>query len=90
MTEPLFLAADKYQIEGLKDLCEQSLIKKLKMQMVFHFLVVAYLHSAPQLKEASLKLLVSHKREVWIRSEWRELMKTYPDLFFEASHRIVG
>ena len=77
MTEPLLLAADKYQIKGLMDLCEQSLIKKLKMQMIFHFLVVAYLHSAPQLKEASLKFLVSHKREVWIRSEWRELTKTY-------------
>ena len=88
MTEPLFLAADKYQIKGLKDLCEQNLIKKLNMQTVFNFLVVSYLHSAPHLLEASLKFLVSHKREVWPRSEWKELNKSYPDLFFSASRRM--
>jgi BTB/POZ domain len=90
MTEPLFLAADKYQVEGLKDLCEQSLIDKLNMQTIFHFLVVAHLYTAPQLLEASLKFLVSHKTEVWPRVEWKELMKTYPDLFYSASHRMVA
>ena len=88
MTEPLFMAADKYQIEALKNLCEQNLIKKLNMQTVFNFLVVSYLHSAPHLLEASLKFLVSHKREVWPRSEWKELNKSYPDLFFSASRRM--
>jgi speckle-type POZ protein len=90
MTEPLFLAADKYQIEALKDLCEQSLISKLKLETVVHYLVVAHLYTAPQLLEASLKFLVSRKTEVWTRPEWKELMKTYPDLFFLASHRMVG
>ena len=88
--EPLFLAADKYQIEALKDLCEQSLISKLNLESVIHCLVVAHLHSAPQLLEASLKFLVSRKTEIWRRPEWKELMKTYPDLFFLASHRTVG
>ena len=90
MTEPLFLAADKYQIEALKDLCEQSLIAKLNLETVVHFLVVAHLYTAPQLLEASLKFLASRKTEVWTRSEWKELMKTYPDLFFLASHRMIG
>jgi speckle-type POZ protein len=90
MTEPLFLAADKYQIEALKDLCEQSLITKLNVQTVVHYLVVAHLYTAPQLLEASLKFLVSYKTVVWTRPEWKELMKTYPDLFFLASHRMVA
>jgi speckle-type POZ protein len=71
MTEPLFLAADKYQIEALKDLCEQSLISKLNMQKVVHYLVLAHLHSALQLLEASFKFLVSHKTEMWTRPEWK-------------------
>ena len=90
MTEPLFLAADKYQIDALKDCCEQSLIGKLKLETVVSNLVLAHLYTAPQLLEASLKFLVSRKTEVWIRPEWKELMKTYPDLFFLASHRMVG
>ena len=90
MTEPLFLAADKYQIEALKDLCEQSLITKLNMQTAVRFLALAHQHTAPQLLEASLKFLVEHKKEVWTRAEWKELMKNHADLFFLASHRMVG
>jgi speckle-type POZ protein len=87
MTEPLFLAADKYQIEDLKNCCERSLIKNV--QAVVHYLVLAHLHSASQLLEASLKFLVEHKKEVWTRPEWKELNKSYPDLFFSASHRMA-
>ena len=90
MTESLFLAAHKYQIESLKDLCEQSLISKLNLQMIVHYLVMAHLYTAPQLLEASLKFLEASKTEVWPRPEWKELMKTYPDLFFLALHRMVG
>jgi BTB/POZ domain len=88
MIEPLFLAADKYQIKALKDFCARSLTSKLNMQTVVHYLVLAHLHSAPQLLEASFRFLVSHKKEVWTRPEWKKLMKTYPDLFYLASHRM--
>jgi speckle-type POZ protein len=90
MTEPLFLAADKYQIEALKDLCEQSLVSKFNVQTVIHCLVLAHLHSAPQLLEASLMFMEEHKKEVKSRPEWKELMKSYPDLFFQASNRMIG
>ena len=90
MTEPTFLAAHKYQIEALKDLCEQSLIAKLNLETVVHYLVLAHLYTAPQLLEASLRCLVKNKKKVWARSEWKELMKIYPDLFFLASHRMVA
>ena len=87
MTEPLFLAADKYQIERLRGLCEQNLIKKLNVQDVAHYLVLAHLQSAPQLLEASLKFLEEHKKEIVDRAEWKQLNKNHPDLFFLATHR---
>jgi speckle-type POZ protein len=90
MTEPLFVTADKYQIEALKDLCEQSLIRKLTIQTVVHYLVLAHLYTAPQLLEASLKFLVEHKKEISTRPEWKELIQNYPDLFFLATNRIIG
>ena len=90
MSESLFLAADKYKIEALRDICERSLISKLNSQTIVHHLVLAHLHSAPHLLEASLKFLVAHKTEVWTHSEWKDLMKTYPDLFYLASRRMVG
>ena len=90
MSESLFLAADKYKIEALRDICERSLISKLNSQTIVHHLVLAHLHSAPHLLEASLKFLVAHKTEVWTHSEWKDLMKTYPDLFYLASRRMVA
>ena len=90
MTEPLFLAADKYKIGTLKDLCEQSLISKLNVQDVAYYLVLAHLQSAPQLLEASLKFLEEHKKEIVDRAEWKQLNKNYPDLFFLATHRMMG
>ena len=87
MTEPLFLAADKYKIGTLKDLCEQSLISKLNVQDVAYYLVLAHLQSAPQLLEASLKFLEEHKKEIVDRAEWKQLNKNHPDLFFSATHR---
>ena len=67
----VFLAAIKYQIKGLMDLCEQSLISALNIQKVVQYLVLAHLHSALQLLEASFKFLVSHKTEMWTRPEWK-------------------
>ena len=90
MTEPLFLAADKYKIGTLKDLCEQSLISKLNVQDVAYYLVLAHLQSAPQLLEASLKFLEEHKKEIVDRAEWKQLNKNHPDLFFLATHRMMG
>jgi speckle-type POZ protein len=90
MTEPLFLAAEKYKIKGLMDLCEQSLIAKLNMQTIFHYLALAQLHSAPQLLEASFRFLVSQKKEVWTRPEWKglkELMKSHPSRLSSSCRR---
>jgi speckle-type POZ protein len=89
MIEPLFLAADKYQIESLKNCCEQRLIKKLNVKTVVHYLVLSHLHSALQLLEASLMLMEIHKNEVKACPEWKELMKNYPDLFFLAANRMI-
>ena len=71
-------------------LCEQRLIAKLNLQTVVHYLVVAHLYTAPQLMEASLMFMEEHETEVWPRPEWKELLKTYPELFFTASHRMIG
>jgi speckle-type POZ protein len=89
-TEQLFLAAHKYQIEALKDLCEQRLISKLNVQTAVHYLIVAYLRTAPLLLEASLEYLVKHKKETRTRPEWKELMNCHPDLFFLAANRLIG
>jgi speckle-type POZ protein len=84
MTEPLFSAANKYQIEGLKEICVDSLITKLKLRNAVHFLVVGNLHSATKLEKASLRVLTKYRDVVWDRPEWKKFMESNQDLFFQT------
>ena len=89
MTEPLFMAADKYQVEGLKEACTNILIRKVTLENVVHFLIVGHLCSAPKLEEASFKRLVEHRGQIWDLPEWKEMMTTHSDLFFKVCSRIT-
>jgi speckle-type POZ protein len=87
--EPLFVAADKYQVDALKSLCEDCLIPKLELENAIRFLVLAHLHSAPKLQQAAVKCLRAHRNELWKLEEWKELAKNYTDLFHEVCPRIL-
>jgi uncharacterized protein (DUF2249 family) len=88
--ELLFLAADKYLLNGLKNACERTIISKLSLENVFYFLVIAHLHLAPNLLDASLEFLVVHKNEVQELAEWKELEEKYHNLYRMASERFSG
>ena len=88
MADPLFLAADKYKIEGLKQECEKRLICLLDLNNVIHMLVLAHTHSAAKLLEAAIKFISSNKKDIWPRSDWKDLVEQHPDLFFLASRRM--
>ena len=89
-TELLFLAADKYQIDGLKKICEENLVVNLVLKNAVHLLILADLYYAQKLFEGSLTCLKKNKKVIWNRPEWKQLMKNYPDLFFRASQLIFG
>ena len=88
MTEPLFLAADKYQVDSLKDWCSSVMSKKMKIDDVIHLLVFAHLHSAGQLQEDCLSFIVKNKAVFWTREDFKQLSKNYSDLFYEATKRM--
>ena len=89
VTEALLIAADKYQIDSLKLLCEESLSFKLKVENVVHLLTLAHHHSANKLLEVILKFIAVHKREVLFRNEWRDLMVRSPELFLKTVEKMV-
>ena len=49
-------AADKYGLEGLKVICEDSLCRNLSVENAAHTLIVADLHSTEQLKTRALSI----------------------------------
>jgi speckle-type POZ protein len=87
--EPLFVAADRFQIQGLKELCTEQLIQQLHLNNAVRYLLLGHLHSVPRLLEASFEYLERNKDELWTRSDWKKLGESYPDLFYQATGRMM-
>ena len=53
----LLYAADKYQLDHLKSLCEQHIICRLQVNNASQIIQLAHLHNAPELKRIALQFL---------------------------------
>jgi len=84
----LFAAADQYQIEKLKELCELKLCSRLDIANCIELLILGDLHSAPKLKAASLEF-VSKNMQKMKASEWKKSLIAYPALVLEVMERLL-
>jgi speckle-type POZ protein len=89
---PLYLAADKYQLDALKKICEEGLIQNLKLENAVVYLSWAYSHLLPKLKEASANFLIKHRREkeLWAQPEWKELSRSHQKAFHEITCKMMS
>ena len=91
LASPLLRAADKYQLEHLKSLCEQRLSYDLQVSNSAETLVLAHTYQAKQLKKNALKYIVSHRGEVRKTKDWEtvhnnsELMEDLLDTSLELA-----
>ncbi|XP_058788595.1 speckle-type POZ protein B-like isoform X2 [Phymastichus coffea] len=79
----LLAAADKYALDGLKAICEQSLCKGLNIEDAAECLVVAELYRACKLKDKTLNFIRVHLREVLETPNFKALAKDQPALMEE-------
>ena len=82
-TEDLFFAADKYDIKDLKEICEDELRMKLRVDNAIRFLIFSDLHRATKLKKKSISVINQNAVEVMKKPAWKDLIKTHPDLIAE-------
>jgi speckle-type POZ protein len=87
--EMLFFAADKYEIQDLKDICENKLARQVSKRNAIHLLIVAHLHSATKLQEAALRCIDRNRQYIWGTTEWQDLLTKYPTLFYTASKKMA-
>jgi speckle-type POZ protein len=85
----LFEAADKYDIGDLKDECVDRLIHRIRVDNVINLMAWAHTHSVEELKEETLEFTSLHGKEISQLKDWENLMKNYPEVFFEATRRII-
>ncbi len=95
MAEELWFAAEKYQLPGLKALCNNEIVKQLKIDNAAHFLLFA-VHCCGdggiKLKDYILSFITKDKdtcSTVMKSEEWKEVQKI-PHLTFAVSDMFFG
>jgi len=74
--DQLLAAADKYQVERLRQLCEVELANSLSIENAAERLALAEMHAAEQLKEECVEFVARHAEEVMKTPGWSRLVSS--------------
>merc|ERR1719369_1554234 len=83
-TEELLAGADKYNLTGLKRMCEDSLIAATNVNNWVDMIIVADLYHACNLREAAKKTIEERGADFVKLDDWKEKLKAFPDIFCEV------
>jgi len=89
-TEAIFKAADYYEINDLKKICEKILIKKITISNMLEFLVLADMYKAPDLKSAAKSLIIANSRELLKMNKWKDKLKQSSHLVYEVLEDLIA
>ncbi|VDO05884.1 unnamed protein product [Rodentolepis nana] len=87
--QELLAAADKYQLERLKAMCEEELVYHLTVDSACDILSLADIHSAEQLKTHALDFIMLHAQEVCESEGYDRLVRHRPHLLNECFRAIA-
>lgn len=87
--QSLFVAANKYDIEDLREKCAAFLVRSLKVENVINFMVFADFYSVEKLKEAAFKLIEENGDDVCQLDDWEYLTNSYPNLCLLITRRMM-
>ena len=80
----LLEAADKYQLDLLKNICEESLCTTLKVNNCVEYLVLGDMHHNLKLKNSALRLVVENSDCIIETDVFKEFLKQKPELVLEV------
>jgi hypothetical protein len=88
---PLLLeAAEKYNVEMLKNQCVDVLLKRVRRDNAIKLLIWSHFHSIPSLYHSSMNCVVDNWRELCSKQEWMDFMKNHPELCVLAIQRMAS
>jgi len=88
LSEDLLAAADQYQVEKLKALCEKKLCEEIGLKNCIYLLMLGDLHSASTLKTQALRFLSQNIDKIKI-IECKKALISNPTLLFEVMENIL-
>ena len=80
-------AADQYQLDLLKRVCENKLCEILNVDNCLRLLAIADMHHADRLKALGMELVVKNMSTIVMKSseDWKKCIKNHPDLVLEIT-----
>ena len=87
MTRDLLRAADQYQLDLLKKVCEEKLCLALSVGNALEYLVLADLHQASSLKAKAVTVVVTNMTVVVnsYSEDYKNFLRNHPELAFEVT-----
>jgi len=87
-SQELFAAADLYQLEKLKELCELKLCSRFDVSNCIDLLILGDLHNAKKLKVAALEFVAKNMHKMKT-CEWKQSLLAYPALVLEVMENML-
>lgn len=84
VAEDLLVVADKYDLEGLKTLCQRELGAKLTTENAADLLALADMHCAKLLKKQAIAFISMWPKDVTRTPAWKNISSTHPHLTSEV------
>ena len=88
-TGELLAAAEKYQLDFLKNICEAILCLALKVTNSIEYLVLGDMHRAAKLRRMALKMVARNMTSLVTTDEYQDLVKNYPTIVLEIPAAMV-
>lgn len=83
LAEDLLAAAEKYELKGLKLMCEIVMCKALSVDNAVNFLIISDLYKADKLKKESIHFINANTDAVSITPEFKAMAESKPHLVVE-------
>ncbi|XP_046981481.1 BTB/POZ and MATH domain-containing protein 6-like [Schistocerca americana] len=88
MAPQLLVAADKYDLQVLKDRCEQQLIADLDVENAADSAVLAVERCCPELRRAVVGFIRSHSLSVMGTRGWNDALHSHPKALSQVSRLV--
>ena len=87
--EELLAAAQMYQLDVLKNICEDHLCSMLEINNAIEYLVLGDIHQAQKLRNMSMRMIIRNIKIVVNTEAYQDLVINHPSLVCEFPKAMV-
>ena len=85
----LLAAANQYQLDVLKRMCERVLCSSIQVENSIEYLVLGHLHEAPELKRKAIRAVSNDLAKIVDTDVYKDFLKKHPELVLELTKSMV-